>query len=64
LGLMIHWMPGTLLAGAALLIGLLGIFGVFLATLPGYSYSLPVWLGLRIDRIRAKRLPASGSFVS
>jgi len=36
LGLTIHWRPGTLFAAAALLAVLLGMFGVFLATRPGY----------------------------
>src|SRR5580658_8090778 len=34
LGLLIHWMPGALLAVAAVLAGLLGMFGVYLARVP------------------------------
>jgi UDP-GlcNAc:undecaprenyl-phosphate GlcNAc-1-phosphate transferase len=42
MGMVIHWMPFTLLVVCALLAGLLVMFGVFLATLPGYP--LPAWL--------------------
>ena len=42
LGLMIRWIPGAWLAAVALLTGLLGMFGVFLATVPGYP--LPGWV--------------------
>ena len=37
LGLMIHWMPGTLFAVGTLLLGSLGMFGLYLATRPGYD---------------------------
>jgi UDP-GlcNAc:undecaprenyl-phosphate GlcNAc-1-phosphate transferase len=43
LGIMIHWIPGALVTAGALLTGLLGMFGLFLATLPGYP--LPGWMG-------------------
>ena len=36
LGLLIHWMPGALVAVAALLVGMMGMCGVFLARAPGY----------------------------
>ena len=42
LGLLIRWIPGIVVAAVALLTGLLGMFGVFLATVPGYP--LPEWL--------------------
>jgi UDP-GlcNAc:undecaprenyl-phosphate GlcNAc-1-phosphate transferase len=48
MGLMIHWMPDSLLLVVVLLLGLLGMFGVFLATLPGYP--LPDWLPSRHPR--------------
>lgn len=44
LGILIYWMPGTLLAGGGLLLALLGIFGLTLATLPGYPRR-PEWPG-------------------
>jgi UDP-GlcNAc:undecaprenyl-phosphate GlcNAc-1-phosphate transferase len=48
LGLTIHWRPGTLFAAGALLAGLLGLFGVFLATRPGFA--LPGWAAARVRR--------------
>jgi UDP-GlcNAc:undecaprenyl-phosphate/decaprenyl-phosphate GlcNAc-1-phosphate transferase len=48
LGLLIHWMPGALLAVAAVLAGLLGMFGVYLARVPGYP--LMGWAGAWMER--------------
>jgi UDP-GlcNAc:undecaprenyl-phosphate GlcNAc-1-phosphate transferase len=45
MGLMIHWMPDSLLLVVVLLLGLLGMFGLFLVTRPGYP--LPEWLPSR-----------------
>ena len=36
LGLMVHWMPGALVAVAAMLVGVMGMLGVYLARVPGY----------------------------
>ena len=49
LGLAIHWRPGTLFAAGSLLMALLGVFAVFLATLPGYP--LPNWARARVGRL-------------
>ncbi|HTT65037.1 MAG TPA: MraY family glycosyltransferase, partial [Bryobacteraceae bacterium] len=49
LGLTIHWRPEALFAAAALLACLLGMFGVFLATRPGYP--LPRWAMAWLQRI-------------
>jgi len=45
LGIMIHWMPDALFAAGGLLLGLLGMFALSLARLPGYP--LPDWLRSR-----------------
>jgi len=45
LGLTIHWMPRALFAAGALVAGLMGMFGLYLATLPGFP--LPGWVGVR-----------------
>lgn len=47
LGLMIRWMPGALVMAVAVMTGLLTLFGLFLATLPGYP--LPPWLRRRVQ---------------
>jgi len=36
LGILVHWMPDALFAAGGLLLGLLGMFGLSLATMPGY----------------------------
>jgi UDP-GlcNAc:undecaprenyl-phosphate GlcNAc-1-phosphate transferase len=48
LGIVIHWMPDALFAAGGLLIGLLGIFGLSLAMLPGYPQ--PEWAAAWIRR--------------
>jgi UDP-GlcNAc:undecaprenyl-phosphate/decaprenyl-phosphate GlcNAc-1-phosphate transferase len=36
-GLTLHWVPGALLAATALMITVMGMFGLFLGTLPAYA---------------------------
>lgn len=49
LGLLIRWLPAAWLMAVALAIGLLGLFALFLATLPGYPR--PTWLRWRVAQI-------------
>jgi UDP-GlcNAc:undecaprenyl-phosphate GlcNAc-1-phosphate transferase len=55
LGIMIHRMPNALFAAGALLLGMLSMFALFLATLPGYP--LPEWLRSRAP-LRARQVAA------
>jgi UDP-GlcNAc:undecaprenyl-phosphate/decaprenyl-phosphate GlcNAc-1-phosphate transferase len=52
LGLLIHWMPRASFPAAAVLAGLVGVFGVYLARVPGYP--LPGWAGAWMERRPAR----------
>jgi UDP-GlcNAc:undecaprenyl-phosphate GlcNAc-1-phosphate transferase len=54
LGIMIHLKPNALFAAGALLLGMLSMFALFLATLPGYPQP-------EFNRLRSRELGENGS---
>lgn len=59
LGIMIHLMPKALFAACALLVGLLGMFGLSLARLPGY----PLPGRMRFERRRVPENAPRAAYV-